>query len=78
MLTDRQREIAALIAEGLTNQAIADRLGLTRLMVSQDIATILWQLGLARRHDIAVWAIGRELPTAPSSFGSRVAVRVDA
>ena len=72
-LTDRQREIVVLIAEGLTNQAIADRLGLTRMMVSQHIATILWQLGLASRYEITVWAIEQELPAAPfASDGQRV------
>ena len=38
-LTEREREIVALVADGLTNQAIADRLGLARLAVSQHVAT---------------------------------------
>jgi DNA-binding NarL/FixJ family response regulator len=54
-LTDLEREIVALIAEGLTNQAIADRLGLARLTVSQHVATILWWLGLRSHHEIAAW-----------------------
>ncbi|HZO26406.1 MAG TPA: LuxR C-terminal-related transcriptional regulator [Chloroflexota bacterium] len=70
VLTDLQREIVALIAEGATNQAIADRLGLTRVVVNQHIATILWQLGLARRYEIALWAIEQESPTAPSAAGA--------
>jgi DNA-binding NarL/FixJ family response regulator len=70
VLTDRQREIVALIAEGAMNQAIGDRLGLTRVMVSQHIATILWQLGLASRYEIALWAIEQALPTAPSAAGA--------
>jgi len=45
-LTERQREIVALIVEGLTNQAIADRLGLARALVSQHVADILWRLGV--------------------------------
>ena len=59
-LTGRQREIVVLIADGLTNQAIADQLGLDRLAVSQQVATILWRLGLSGRHQIAVWAIGQD------------------
>lgn len=78
MLTHHQWEITALIVEGLTNQAIADRLGVTRLLVSQDVATIMGQLGLAGRHEIAVWAIGRELHAARSSSGVRVTARADA
>ena len=54
-LTEREREIAELIADGLTNQAIADRLGLARLTVSQHVATILWRLGLRSHHEIAAW-----------------------
>jgi non-specific serine/threonine protein kinase len=60
-LTERQREIVALVAEGLTNQAIADQLGLARLTVSQQVATILWQLGLQRRHETAAWAVAQRL-----------------
>jgi non-specific serine/threonine protein kinase len=56
-LTAVEREVADLIADGLTNQAIADRLGLARLTVSQHVATILWRLDLQRRHEIAAWAI---------------------
>jgi DNA-binding NarL/FixJ family response regulator len=59
-LTERQREIVALIAEGLTNQAIADRLELERLTVSHHVATILWQLGVMGRHEIAAWAIAND------------------
>ena len=61
-LTERQREIVALVAEGMTNQAIADRLGLTRVTVSEHVATILWRLGLTSRGEIAVWAIGQDRP----------------
>jgi len=57
VLTGRQWEIVALIAQGMTNQAIADRLGVERLTVSQHVATILWQLGLQGRHEIAAWAM---------------------
>ena len=78
MLTDHQWEITALIAEGLTNQAIADRLGVPRLLVSQDIAAIMWQLGLASRHEIAAWAIERGLPPALPSSGGRVVATADA
>jgi DNA-binding NarL/FixJ family response regulator len=56
-LTEREREIVALIADGLTNQAIADRLGLARLTVSQHVATILWRLGLRSHQQLAAWAM---------------------
>lgn len=59
-LSGREREIAALIADGLTNQAIADRLGLARLEVSQYIATILWRLELTRRYEVAAWVMSQD------------------
>ena len=51
-LTAVEREVADLVADGLSNQAIAGRLGLARVTVSQHVATILWRLGLRARHEI--------------------------
>ncbi len=59
-LTAVEREVAGLIADGLSNQAIARRLGLARATVSQHVATILWRLGLRARHEIAAWAIAQD------------------
>ena len=55
-LTERQRAVAAVIAEGATNRAIAARLGLAPDAVSAHVARLLWVLGLARRAQVAVWA----------------------
>jgi DNA-binding NarL/FixJ family response regulator len=68
-----QRRIIAMVAEGFTNQAIADRLGLERATVSQHVAAILWRLGLTSRSKIALWALEQERgphtrPVAASSF----------
>jgi DNA-binding CsgD family transcriptional regulator len=63
-LTGVEREVAGLIADGLTNQKIADRLGLARVTVSEHVATILWRLGLRSRHEIAAWAIAQARPAA--------------
>ena len=56
-LTPRQHEIAQLVAAGLTNHEIADRLGLAPGTVSQHISNILWCLRLTRRRQIAAWII---------------------
>ena len=55
-LTSEQRDIAALIAEGATNQEIAERLGIERRAVSDRVAQILWRLGATDRFQIANWA----------------------
>ena len=60
-LTEPQREVAALIAEGSTNQDIADRLGLERQTVSDQVAQILWRLGATDRIQVAIWAVRHRL-----------------
>jgi DNA-binding NarL/FixJ family response regulator len=69
-LTTVQRRIVTLVVEGLTNQAIADRLGLERAAVSQDVATILWRLGLASRSQIALWALEQRRRSHPCSIAA--------
>jgi DNA-binding NarL/FixJ family response regulator len=56
-LTPRQAEIAGLVAAGLTNAEIADRLHLMPGTVSQHVGTILLHLGLRRRRELASWMI---------------------
>jgi DNA-binding CsgD family transcriptional regulator len=60
-LTARQREIAALIAEGLTNEEIAERLVVVTGTVANHIASMLGRLGLRNRTQIATWAVERGL-----------------
>jgi two-component system OmpR family sensor kinase len=56
MLTPRQREVAALIAQGLTNAEIAERLVLTIGTTANHVEQILTRLGFRNRSQIAVWA----------------------
>ncbi len=55
-LTRRQQEITFAIAEGLTNEEIAERLVLEPGTVANHVAAILDRLGLRNRTQIAVWA----------------------
>ena len=55
-LTAREREIADLVAEGLTNGMIAARLVLSERTVENHVAHILHKLGLATRTALAVAA----------------------
>jgi two-component system, OmpR family, sensor kinase len=56
-LTPRQREIATLIASGLSNAAIAEQLVLTHGTVANHVATILRRLDLETRAQIVAWAV---------------------
>jgi non-specific serine/threonine protein kinase len=60
-LTPRQREIAALIAAGLTNKQIAERLSLAPATVRHYVEHIMKRLGVATRTQIGVWAAARGL-----------------
>jgi DNA-binding NarL/FixJ family response regulator len=60
-LTRRQQEVAACIAQGLTNEQIADRLVLSSGTVANHTEHILRRLGFASRTQIAVWAVERGL-----------------
>ena len=54
-LTRRETEVAALIAEGLANQQIADRLVIARRTAEGHVERILGKLGLSNRTQIAAW-----------------------
>jgi DNA-binding CsgD family transcriptional regulator len=54
-LSAREFEVAGLVAAGLTNRQIADRLVLAPKTISAHIAHILAKLGAARRAEIAAW-----------------------
>jgi len=55
-LTPRQREIAALIAQGLSNAVIAEQLVVTDGTVANHVAGILQRLDVESRTQIATWA----------------------
>ncbi|HEY5846792.1 MAG TPA: AAA family ATPase [Microlunatus sp.] len=56
MLTRREREVAELIAEGLTNREIAERLYLSERTAQNHVHHILTKLDLTNRSQIAVWS----------------------
>jgi predicted ATPase/DNA-binding CsgD family transcriptional regulator len=54
-LTRREREIAVLLAEGLTNREIADRLVISLRTAETHVDHILGKLGLTSRARVASW-----------------------
>ncbi len=57
VLTARQREVAVLVAEGLTNAEIARRLVLTSGTVANHLEHILRRLEVRGRTQVAMWAV---------------------
>jgi DNA-binding NarL/FixJ family response regulator len=55
-LTDREREIVALVAEGLTNDEIAERLSISPLTVKTHVNRAMAKLGLRDRAQLVVAA----------------------
>ena len=60
-LTGREREVLALLADGLPNKAIANRLGISDQTVKAHVAAICGKLGALNRTDAVRRAIRRGL-----------------
>jgi DNA-binding NarL/FixJ family response regulator len=55
-LTRREREIADLVAEGLSNKDIATKLVISQRTAETHVEHILTKLGFTSRAQIAAWA----------------------
>jgi non-specific serine/threonine protein kinase len=62
-LTAREREVATLIARGLTNGQIAASLSISPRTVDRHVANILDALGLTARTQVAAWVGQQRGPT---------------
>ncbi|GAA2286829.1 hypothetical protein GCM10010234_28010 [Streptomyces hawaiiensis] len=61
-LTRRETEVAQLVAEGLANQQIADRLVIARRTAEGHVERILGKLGFSNRSQIAAWVTAQRCP----------------
>jgi DNA-binding CsgD family transcriptional regulator len=66
-LTDREREVAALVARGLTNRQIAEALVITKQTADKHVGNILSKLGAASRSQVAVWVVQQGLRSTASA-----------
>ena len=60
-LTPREREVLALMVEGLTNPQIANRLSISRATATAHVSHILSKLGVSNRQEAIVLAIRGKL-----------------
>jgi non-specific serine/threonine protein kinase len=63
-LTAREREVAVLIARGLSNRAIAKALTITPRTADTHVMNILTKLELHSRAQVAAWAVEHGLLTS--------------
>jgi DNA-binding NarL/FixJ family response regulator len=63
VLTAREREVAALLAEGFSNAQVAQRLYISTKTASVHVSNILAKLSMASRSEVAAWAVREGLAT---------------
>jgi DNA-binding NarL/FixJ family response regulator len=56
ILTDREREVLILVAQGLANKQIARRLGISEKTVKAHLTNVFQRIGVADRTQAALWA----------------------
>jgi two-component system, NarL family, response regulator DevR len=60
-LTEREREVLALVARGYTNKQIAETLYVSEKTARNHVSHILEKLGMARRSEAAAYAVENKL-----------------
>jgi DNA-binding NarL/FixJ family response regulator len=63
-LTDRQREVAELVAQGLSNEEIAGRLFLSLATVKSHLTTMMRRVGVRSRTELAILITRASSPAA--------------
>jgi pimeloyl-ACP methyl ester carboxylesterase/DNA-binding CsgD family transcriptional regulator len=66
VLSRREREIAVLVAQGMSNRQVAEHLSISPSTVERHMANILGKLGFHSRAQVAAWAVAYDLLHAGS------------
>jgi two-component system, NarL family, nitrate/nitrite response regulator NarL len=64
-LTDREREVIGLIAEGLKNRQIAERLFISPTTVTHHLSSIYSKLGVSDRLELVIYSFANKLAKMP-------------
>ena len=65
-LTPREQEVASLVAEGLSNRQIAERLVVSERTAETHVQNILMKLGFGSRSQVAAWAVREGIGGSPT------------
>lgn len=65
-LTSRELDVLRLVADGLTNGEVAERLFLSDKTVKSHVSHILTKLRLSHRTQAAVWAVRAGVVSVPT------------
>jgi DNA-binding NarL/FixJ family response regulator len=65
LLTEREREVIALICEGLQNRSIGERLSITETTVRHHLTSIFNKLGVDNRLELVIYAYRNGLAELP-------------
>jgi DNA-binding NarL/FixJ family response regulator len=64
-LTDREREVIELIGQGMRNQQIADKLGISVITVRHHLTSIFSKLEIGDRFELAIYSFRHRLAKPP-------------
>jgi non-specific serine/threonine protein kinase len=59
-LSAREREVAELIARGMTNRQIAERLVISERTVDRHVSNMFAKLGVGTRAQLAAWVVEQQ------------------
>ncbi|MFE2108787.1 LuxR C-terminal-related transcriptional regulator [Kitasatospora sp. NPDC059463] len=76
-LSDRQEEVLHLLVLDLSNQQVADHLGITERTVKAHVAALMDRLGVHSRLRLAMVALYHRMTTVPADNGHDANDRLD-
>jgi DNA-binding CsgD family transcriptional regulator len=59
LLTKREEEVARLVAAGLSNRQVAEKLGLSRHTVKNYLGRVFEELGVSNRTELVLCILGQ-------------------
>ena len=70
VLSEREREVLLMVAEGLPNKLIARRLSISEKTVKAHLSSVFRRIGVTDRTQAALWAVRNGLTGTPRGDGS--------